>query len=316
MTTICPHCKQEFPDTPDEYLGVTLECPVCKKEFVCGKAKYCPECGAVSHSRAIICHRCKKPFPEIPQPSAAPEAARDYATSGSSYGDFGSGVRISSADNLSFLDNAGIKFCIGVGVFTPLAMICVIVALLDSHRFPLGYVLLGFLIAIPVSIVCFQAVYWLSMLPKSYKKIYWTPYRRVVLTAFCSLCVLLGIAGCVSTLLLGVRIRDLWTLAFGIPGTIGAVNTWNIFNRRAHEDIDYEEPDDVDSEERLRVMLSLANGFSFGTFIPFVGIAFLLLSVLCMYIYKRLGGVGLRKAVTMNVVGIVIQAVLLYWLRS
>ena len=37
MKTICPHCKQEYPETPDEYLGITLQCSVCKKEFVCEK---------------------------------------------------------------------------------------------------------------------------------------------------------------------------------------------------------------------------------------------------------------------------------------
>ena len=37
MKTICPHCKQEFPDIPDEYLGKTLECPTCRKAFVCEK---------------------------------------------------------------------------------------------------------------------------------------------------------------------------------------------------------------------------------------------------------------------------------------
>ena len=37
MKTICPHCKQEYPETPDEYLGITLQCSVCEKEFVCEK---------------------------------------------------------------------------------------------------------------------------------------------------------------------------------------------------------------------------------------------------------------------------------------
>jgi hypothetical protein len=37
MKTICPHCKQEYPEIPDEYLGITLQCSVCEKEFVCEK---------------------------------------------------------------------------------------------------------------------------------------------------------------------------------------------------------------------------------------------------------------------------------------
>ena len=35
MKTICPHCKQEYTEIPDEYLGITLQCSVCQKEFVC-----------------------------------------------------------------------------------------------------------------------------------------------------------------------------------------------------------------------------------------------------------------------------------------
>ena len=90
MKTICPHCKQEFPDTPDEYLGVTLECPVCKKEFVCEKAKYCSECGAVSPARAITCHQCGKTFPLVPpQQRTAPvveqSGGREDSDSSSDY---------------------------------------------------------------------------------------------------------------------------------------------------------------------------------------------------------------------------------------
>jgi len=72
MKTICPHCKQEFPETPDEYLGMTLECPVCQKEFVCEKAKFCSECGAASAAGALKCARCGKFFPAAPQKPAAP----------------------------------------------------------------------------------------------------------------------------------------------------------------------------------------------------------------------------------------------------
>ena len=60
MKTICPHCKQEFPETPDEYLGMTLQCSVCQKEFVCEKTKFCSECGTSNPSKAIKCSQCGK----------------------------------------------------------------------------------------------------------------------------------------------------------------------------------------------------------------------------------------------------------------
>ena len=65
MKTICPHCKQEYPETPDEYLGMTLQCSVCQKEFVCEKPKFCSECGKSSPAKALKCSQCGKFFPVI-----------------------------------------------------------------------------------------------------------------------------------------------------------------------------------------------------------------------------------------------------------
>ncbi len=62
MKTICPHCRQEFPDIPDEYQNMSLECPVCRKEFVCRKPKFCPECGAINPAEAMKCAQCGKIF--------------------------------------------------------------------------------------------------------------------------------------------------------------------------------------------------------------------------------------------------------------
>jgi hypothetical protein len=67
MKTICPHCKQEFPEIPDEYLGMTLQCSVCEKEFVCEKPKFCIACGNISHANAIKCSGCGSFFQQIPQ---------------------------------------------------------------------------------------------------------------------------------------------------------------------------------------------------------------------------------------------------------
>ena len=55
MKTICPYCRQQFPETPDEYLGMTLECPTCKKNFVCAKTKFCSACGAANPADAAKC---------------------------------------------------------------------------------------------------------------------------------------------------------------------------------------------------------------------------------------------------------------------
>lgn len=73
MKTICPHCKQEFPDIPNEYLNMSLECPVCHKNFICRKPKFCAECGGANLPVAITCARCGKLFPVIPTPMPRPQ---------------------------------------------------------------------------------------------------------------------------------------------------------------------------------------------------------------------------------------------------
>ncbi|MBO4490818.1 MAG: SEL1-like repeat protein [Lentisphaeria bacterium] len=73
MKTICPHCKQEFPEIPDEYLNMSLECTVCHKNFICRKPKFCAECGGSNLPDAIKCIRCGKLFPVIPTPMPRPQ---------------------------------------------------------------------------------------------------------------------------------------------------------------------------------------------------------------------------------------------------
>ena len=46
MKTVCPHCGQEFPETPEDYSGMSLECPVCRKNFVCEAPKSELECAS------------------------------------------------------------------------------------------------------------------------------------------------------------------------------------------------------------------------------------------------------------------------------
>jgi len=79
MKTICPHCNQEYPETPDEYLGTTCECTVCHKDFVIEKVVYCMQCGIDNAKRAPRCRECGKSFggapaqePDSPNPPPPP----------------------------------------------------------------------------------------------------------------------------------------------------------------------------------------------------------------------------------------------------
>ena len=117
MKTICPHCLQEFPETPDDYLGQTLECTVCHEEFICEKPKFCSECGAMNTARAITCHQCGNSFPVMRQPVSPP--VQNYDTEDYTPHSSRKTVRISSAEYLSFWDKAGINWCIIAGMIIP-----------------------------------------------------------------------------------------------------------------------------------------------------------------------------------------------------
>ena len=301
MKTICPHCKQEFPEIPEEYLGMTLECPVCKNEFVCEKPKFCSECGASSLPKALKCAQCGKFFPAMPQqPVSSPQQDIKPKDFMSYYAP--NTCRISSANNLSFWDTAGINCCVFAGVLTPL--FCLVAFI--TGDFILAWCLL------PVGIICCHGAVLLNAVKKPHKKIYWTPYRKFVLPASCVSFILFIIAGCINAVF-SKELKDLVTLPIALCGICGSIKGWKLFNTRAEEDIDYEESEEDISEERLNVFLSLANGCGLGTLLPFGGILFLLLLGIFLAIYIRKGGTDYWKAVILSIIGIAIQSVTVYY---
>jgi len=78
MKTICPHCGQGYPEIPDEYLGMTLQCSVCHKEFVCENAKFCFACGTINYANAMKCFKCGNFFQTMPQQPIADQKYFPY----------------------------------------------------------------------------------------------------------------------------------------------------------------------------------------------------------------------------------------------
>ena len=78
MKSICPHCGQEYPETPDEYLGMSSECLTCHQNFVIEKVRFCGECGTANAAQATQCRSCGKSLvpqmPQMPQITAQPAA--------------------------------------------------------------------------------------------------------------------------------------------------------------------------------------------------------------------------------------------------
>ena len=313
MKTICPYCKQEFLETPDEYLGVTLECPVCKKEFVCEKAKFCSECGAISPARAITCHKCGKTFPGIPsRQSAAPDEAQNYAPLRYSYSHFGTGVRISSADGLSFWDKVGINWCMCLGACLLFCSIAAVFALfhVEIHD-AIGYILV--ICMLPAGAIGVYGAYLLSMVKDANKKIYWTPCRKIGLAAYCLICLVLGILICVVLIVEGKPKGILITLPMTLLGCGGAVNGWRLFNMRAEEDIDYEESEEDISAGRLETLLKIANPLCVAGLLPLLGVNFWLISLVLAIIYKVKGGLDYLKTFIILGIGLVIQVASFVW---
>ena len=75
MKTICPHCYQEYPDTPDEYQGQNCECPACHKNFIIEKVRFCQDCGTANAAQAVQCRQCGTSFAPASSPSASAPAS-------------------------------------------------------------------------------------------------------------------------------------------------------------------------------------------------------------------------------------------------
>ncbi len=61
MKTICPNCYQKY-NVSDEDQGKELTCEKCQRDFVAGKAKFCPECGIANTDSAAKCRKCDSVF--------------------------------------------------------------------------------------------------------------------------------------------------------------------------------------------------------------------------------------------------------------
>jgi len=84
---------------PNEYLGASIECPVCHNEFVCEESKICAHCGAVSPVSALKCAQCGSFFirknPSAKAPAVQVESAPGTVVSPRSVADTSSGEQSS-----------------------------------------------------------------------------------------------------------------------------------------------------------------------------------------------------------------------------
>ena len=324
MKSFCPHCNQEFPELPDSYLGMTLECPTCNNQFVCEKAKFCSECGAVNPAKAIKCSRCGAPFlvmpripPQMPPPvPPAPVPGQSPYGAGTPNPSYTSGYysrstyRISSAENLTWWVKTGMNWCIVQGLFlSPLSAVCILIA------YFFGAPIFSDLPAIYLAPIVFFAIvnpygaYLFSLAKDPLRKIYWTPYRKAALITFCIFNFFSGLASSIYYLMSDTPQGSLILFPLSICGCCGSISGWNLFNTRAAEDVDFEESAEDISADRLHTLLRMTTLIGVFGLIPVMGIPFAVIAGIMLGIYKLRGGSEHGKAVILVGIGLAVQAV-------
>ena len=114
MKTICPHCKQEYPETPDEYLGMTLQCSVCEKEFVCKypkKRKYRPN---KKSQKQKLREEFNEKFREIKEKNYGNVSGQGVTFRGGKWRNYGPIERLIQSDIGTFFRAGGIRYFIKI----------------------------------------------------------------------------------------------------------------------------------------------------------------------------------------------------------
>jgi len=251
MITVCPHCQMEYPETPDEYLGILLACDGCQQNFVCEMARICPGCGTANAGKSFKCRQCGTllvkrppqrrpgPPPQIyPVPPAYP-GKTEYS---------GETRRFSSADSYSLREKIGIyvKLFILVIINFVLWWNLLLKVLMDGKwnnvvMFAIVFSVFFLVFTAPTLVV-------FSKLPNSRYKIELSPFTKLSL-------IFMGGVGLLTSFVLmisPIAFKLLFGISIGVKGAFpcligGAMLAFDIINdykritQRAAEDLGYEE---------------------------------------------------------------------------
>lgn len=235
-TVFCPHCGQDFPETSEEYLGTSVECPACQNDFVCEKPKFCSECGAPNPAKAMECVQCGKSFAvlRIKQvnngfvPPSVQEERNPYC-----YTPYSAPVRKSPPAAISGWDKFCITFVDILGALWALGLFGILVDSIKEQKF---------IITIIVILCGFIDIYSCTQfgkLKKPGQRIVMTPFRMLILTV---LCIVSGL-GVIETCIIAITSESFILGSIIIPLSVffcyGCIRGTVLFVRRAKEDNDY-----------------------------------------------------------------------------
>lgn len=261
MKTICPYCYQDF-EVPDNYLNLLVTCSACQKNFTVQKGKFCSECGTINPAQASSCRQCQCEFPQ--NPSFAGESAKENpplaSTSVPAKDDNREAENVkseSSANNLG----RGIKVAFGIYAVTIILWIGLkaqSIICYEINNFNYGPNIYQLPRVLADVILVFLGVNVMSMtnaVTKPYRKIYWTPIRRLSLYGFNFLLIL-------STILYLVRnwkinstlIWFCFSFFIGFYVIIG-IKLVKLYNARSYEDVDFEEDHKYVQKQQLKSVI-------------------------------------------------------------
>ncbi|OQA80769.1 MAG: hypothetical protein BWY31_03911 [Lentisphaerae bacterium ADurb.Bin242] len=221
---VCPHCHQEYKVSESD-LQQEIECAMCCRKFTITQTKYCSSCGTPNPMQAFSCWSCQASFymtKPIPEKEKIPEPIQ----------------RFSSADSL------GIGYKIAFFIYS----FCILVGY-KSDKSDSSLLQSIFGIVILLYVLCSWKVFCLShMITKSYRKIFWTTFRKISIGMVLIIQILLLLLSPFSFFafredfnFLASVILTVFVFSYYLFTTFMTIKFIQLFNLRAKEDVDFVE---------------------------------------------------------------------------
>jgi len=303
---MCPHCNQEY-NVEDNFLKLEVTCTVCNQNFTVNKAKFCADCGTVNPAQAFKCRQCATDFP-LPQTKTVIEASQNVAPVSQH-----EEQRVSSAELISPFEKFSIRaaFLIIAMIFFFLPTIgCIYFAIFFfspmSSELPGKETIVFCVFSLVAWFLAFPAATLLYQVTNAEKKIYLTPYRKI------SLLVSLPIGGILSVGFL-IQSMGVWTgegavtIVLSLAAIYGTCVGWKWIKIRAEEDVDYEQRAEALRKERFVTMIRIADCFGLATFVPFLGLPFMIPAFAIALYVKLKGGKDYIKTMILVGIGVIIN---------
>ena len=289
FTMNCPNCNAAL-TLEDEWKNLTVECPLCKKEFIV------PDCTAAE---------------EVVEEEKIERYSSAYDISG---------LTKKALDGFAIFGALGVLFMVG-------SLLLSIVTTFSANKDGLYGFWLAFLISLPFGILGIWGLKFTSNLKKPYKKITETSFTNTILIIYGIFNTVSCIALTISCIFFAASGKmKAPHLFIGIPfiaaGCIAIFPVRKFYKLRAKEDAAFSIEEiaaekesfeamnaDGHDEARINMWRSLARIFAFMGFIPFFGLLMSLLSALFIWLAIKKGQAEMGKIIALAVFTFIIDII-------